>query len=860
MTHNSGTFKGNNSIQILFAEHIFIFAEKRQTVIYPDNFEQKIDFVRVREAVKGCCLGEVGQWLTDKMRFMPKAADVQNRLAEVSEFMQLVQSQVEFPTDFFFDLRKLFAKMRIDGSFAETEELFNLYRSLSTVKAILRFFAKEENAERYPTLSGLAANVAVHSFVTDSIEHIMTKQGRIRDNASPELARIRSEQAEKQGAASKLIRRIIAEAQQEGWVEADATLAVRDGRLVIPISASQKRRIAGIIHDESATGKTSYVEPAPVVELNNAISELEAAERREIVRILKSVTDSIRPYTDDLDDALMFLGIIDFIRSKARYALQIGATVPQLADEPLIDWQNARHPILQEAFREAGRTLVPLNISLNTTDRILVISGPNAGGKSVCLKTVGLLQYMLQCGLPLPVDQNSRVGIFSNIFIDIGDEQSIDNDLSTYSSHLLNMKHFVKNADNRTLILIDEFGTGTEPMLGGAIAEAILDKLNTAKVFGVITTHYTNLKHFAAGHDGIVNGAMLYDTNHMEPMFVMEAGKPGSSFAFEIAYKIGLPQDVIDDARSKVGEDHLNFDKHLREIARDKYYWERKRENIRKIERRLEEMMETEKRELDETKRLRKELISKSKDDAKHIISESNKLIENAIRQIKESQADKQKTKEARQQIDDFKQANEQANDAEEERILQKIRKLKERENRVKSSKSKQQEQLKAADVVEERKLDFTIGMPVRIEGQTTVGEIMEQNGKNAVVAFGSLYMNVEISKLQHLTDDEKRKIRKSVRQGSLQQSYELNQRRLSFKPGLDVRGMRAEEAVGKVAAFIDEAVMVGAFEVKILHGKGNGILRHVVRQYLQTVDVVTGVRDEHVEFGGAGITVVELG
>ena len=829
-------------------------------MIYPDNFEQKIDFVRVREAVKGCCLGEVGQWLTDKMRFMPKAADVQNRLAEVSEFMQLVQSQVEFPTDFFFDLRKLFAKMRIDGSFAETEELFNLYRSLSTVKAILRFFAKEENAERYPALSGLAANVAVHSFVTDSIEHIMTKQGRIRDNASPELARIRSEQAEKQGAASKLIRRIIAEAQQEGWVEADATLAVRDGRLVIPISASQKRRIAGIIHDESATGKTSYVEPAPVVELNNAISELEAAERREIVRILKSVTDSIRPYTDDLDDALMFLGIIDFIRAKARYALQIGATVPQLADEPLIDWQNARHPILQEAFREAGRTLVPLNISLNITDRILVISGPNAGGKSVCLKTVGLLQYMLQCGLPLPVDQNSYVGIFSNIFIDIGDEQSIDNDLSTYSSHLLNMKHFVKNSDNRTLILIDEFGTGTEPMLGGAIAEAILDKLNTAKVFGVITTHYTNLKHFAAGHDGIVNGAMLYDTNRMEPMFVMEAGKPGSSFAFEIAYKIGLPQDVIDDARSKVGEDHLNFDKHLREIARDKYYWERKRENIRKIERRLEEMMETEKRELDETKRLRKELISKSKDDAKHIISESNKLIENAIRQIKESQADKQKTKEARQQIDDFKQATEQANDAEEERILQKIRKLKERENRVKSSKSKQQEQLKAADVVEERKMDFTIGMPVRIEGQTTVGEIMELNGKNAVVAFGSLYMNVEISKLQHLTDDEKRKIRKSVRQGNLQQSYELNQRRLSFKPGLDVRGMRAEEAVGKVAAFIDEAVMVGAFEVKILHGKGNGILRHVVRQYLQTVDVVTNVRDEHVDFGGAGITVVELG
>jgi DNA mismatch repair protein MutS2 len=828
-------------------------------MIYPENFEQKIDFVRVREAVKGCCLGEVGRWLTDKMRFMPKAADVRNRLAEVSEFIQLLQSQVDFPTDYFFDLRPLFDKMRVDGSFAEAEEIFNLYRSLSTVKAITRFFAKEENTERYPSLSAIAANVVVHTFVTDSIEHIMSRQGQIRDSASPELAAIRRELAEKQGAASKLIRRIIADAQQEGWVEPDATLAVRDGRLVIPIAASQKRRIMGIIHDESATGKTCYVEPAPVVEINNALLELESAERREIIRILRTLTDNLRPYTDDLDDALMFLGITDFIRAKARYALQIGAAVPHLADKPLIDWRDARHPILQEAFREAGRTLVPLNIALDEASRILVISGPNAGGKSVCLKTVGLLQYMLQCGLPVPMEPTSHAGIFTNLFIDIGDEQSIDNDLSTYSSHLLNMKHFVRNADDRTLILIDEFGTGTEPMLGGAIAEAILDRLNQAKVFGVITTHYTNLKHFAAGHDGIVNGAMLYDTNRMEPMFVMEMGKPGSSFAFEIAYKIGLPQDVIDDARSKVGEEHLNFDKHLREIARDKYYWERKRENIRKIERRLEEMMETEKRELDETKRFRKELMTKSKDDAKRLLADSNRLIENTIRQIRESQAEKEKTKQARQQFDEARQAVEQTSD-DEERILQKIKKLKERENRVRTSKTKQDAQLKAADVVEERQRDFTIGMPVRIEGQTTVGEIMELNGKNAVVAFDNLYMNVEISRLQHLTDDEKKKLRKSVRQGSLQQSYELNQRRLSFKPGLDVRGMRAEEAVSRVAAFIDEAVMVGVFEVKILHGKGNGILRNVVREYLQTVDVVTSVRDEHVDFGGAGITVVELG
>lgn len=842
------------------ANEIFIFATKFQAMIYPDNFEQKIDFVRIRETIKTYCLGPVGQWLVDKMRFMPKYADVRNRLDEVSEFMQILQSGTQLPTDYFFDLRPLFVKMKVDGSFAEVEELFCLYRSLSTVKDVTRFFAKEENAEKYPTLSAIASNVIVHTFVVDSIEHIMTKQGRIRDNASPELAQIRKELAERQGSASRLIRKIIAEAQQEGWVEPDATLAVRDGRVVIPIPASQKRKITGIIHDESATGKTCYVEPAPVVEINNAITELESAERREIIKILKTLTDSIRPYADDLEDAMMFLGIIDFIRAKAKYALQIDACVPELSDVPLIDWRNARHPILLMSFREEGRTLVPLNLTLDSTDRILVISGPNAGGKSVCLKTVGLLQYMLQCGLPLPVDFGSKAGIFSNLFIDIGDEQSIDNDLSTYSSHLTNMKHFVRNADNRTIILIDEFGTGTEPMLGGAIAEAILDKLNQSRVFGVITTHYTNLKHFANGHEGIVNGAMLYDTNKMEPMFVMEMGKPGSSFAFEIAYKIGLPQDVIDDARSKVGEDHLNFDKHLREIARDKYYWERKRENIRKIERRLEEMMETEKKELDETRKFHKELISKSKDEAKRILADSNKAIENTVRQIKEAQADKQKTKEARQKLDEVKQSLEQSQSEEEERILQKIRKLKERENRVKTGKSKQEQQLSIADVVAERERDFTIGMPVKIAGQTTIGEIMELNEKNALVAFGNMYITVSVDKLQHLNDDEKKKIRKSVRQGSFQQSYELNQRRLSFNPGLDVRGMRAEEAVSRVASFIDEAVMVGAFEVKILHGKGNGILRHVVREYLQTVDVVSSVRDEHVDFGGAGITVVEIG
>ncbi len=520
-------------------------------MIYPDNFEQKIDFLRIREQIKGECLGALGRWLTDQMRFMSRFADVSNRLAEVSEFMQLLQSGTQLPTDNFADLRDTTAKMRIEGSFADVDEVYNLYLSLRTSKTIAGFFGNDDNSDRYPRLGMLASHVVVHAFVIDSVERVMDRHGSIRDTATPELARIRREMREKQNAVSRLIHRIIGDAQKEGWVEPDTSLAVRDGRVVIPVQASMKRKIAGIVHDESATGKTCYIEPAPVVELNNAISELEADERREVIKILKALPAAIRPYLDGIDDALMFLGIIDFVRAKARFALQTDACIPQLSDQPEIDWNNAMHPILLQSFRDENRTLVPLNIKLNADNRILVISGPNAGGKSVCLKTVGLLQYMLQCGVPVPMQPQSRAGIFSNLFIDIGDEQSIDNDLSTYSSHLLNMKEFMRNADNRTLILIDEFGTGTEPMLGGAIAESILDRLNQQQVMGVITTHYTNLKHYAANHSGVVNGAMLYDTNRMEPMFVMEMGKPGSSFAFEIAYKTGLPQDVIDSARSK---------------------------------------------------------------------------------------------------------------------------------------------------------------------------------------------------------------------------------------------------------------------------------------------------------------------
>ncbi len=826
-------------------------------MVFPENFENKIDFIKVREYLKGYCLSDMGKKLVSGMQFLTHYEAIRLRLFETNEFKGILDKGEEFPTDYYYDLSESFAKMRVEGSFLETKELFGLRRVMQTVKAVIRFFKKPDSTEDYPNLKKISEKVIVHTYVVDGIDRILNNQGKIRDNASPELAVIRRELAAKQVAVSKLIHRIIGQAQKDGWVDADITLSVRDGRMVIPVPASFKRKIPGIIHDESATGKTCFVEPSPVVEMNNAISELEAGERREIVKILKEFTDTIRPYANDLEDCNQLLGIMDFIRAKAQFAQNIKGILPQIKNQPETLWVNARHPLLYIAFAEENRRVVPLNIKLDSKNRVLLISGPNAGGKSVCLKTVGIIQYMFQCGMLVPVEDKSTVGIYKNLFIDIGDEQSIENDLSTYSSHLLNMKYFTKNADANSLVLIDEFGTGTEPMLGGAIAEAVLNKLNKTGVFGVITTHYTNLKHFAASQQGIVNGAMLYDTQRLEPLFVLEIGKPGSSFAFEIAYKIGLPQDVIDEAKSKVGEEHVHFDKHLREILRDKRYWERKRENIRKVERRVEELMEKEKVELEKAQSIRKEVKEKTEVEAKKLLADTNKIIENTVREIKEAQAEKEKTKQARKQLNEFKEDIAKPNTEEEERILKKIKKLKERKNRIKKEGKKEDD--KVVDKIQREK-QFTIGMPVKIEGQTSIGEIMELSDKNAVVAFGNMLTTVAIGKLVGLGNQEKKELRKKAGGGSYKQAYELNQRKLRFKPGLDVRGKRADEAIQIVTEFIDEAIMVGAFEVKILHGKGNGILRQLIREYLFTVDMVSKVQDEHVEFGGAGITVVNLG
>jgi len=827
------------------------------TLVYPENFESKIGFDKIRELLKGRCLSTLGKEYVDEIHFSSDFEQLTEDLSLVKEFVSIIQEMENFPTSYYFDLREALAKIRIEGRFLEIQEVFDLKRSLETISAIVRFL-KQTKEDQLPCLKRLLTGVQVYPNVIERIDSILNKYGKIKDNASPELSRIRKELLSKQSGVSKRLQQILKKAQDDGLVDEEASIAIRDGRAVIPVASALKRRLIGIVHDESATGKTSYIEPAEVVEMNNQIRELEYAEMREIVRVLTTFSNHIRPYLPNLMLAYEFLGKIDFIRAKAIYAIDINGIKPYLENKCQLEWESAVHPLLRLALQRENRKVVPLNITLTPKKHILLISGPNAGGKSVCLKTVGLLQYMLQCSLLIPVKESSATGIFENLFIDIGDEQSIENDLSTYSSHLLNMKFFLKNSNEKTLILIDEFGTGTEPMLGGAIAESILAQLNEMKTFGVITTHYTNLKHFASSSEGIENAAMLYDSAIMEPLFQLDIGKPGSSFAFEIARKIGLPEKILEDATEKIGKDHINFDKHLRDIVRDKRYWETKRQKIRKVEKSLDELTEKYETDLGQLDKQRKEILQKARQEADQILSEANKRIENTIFEIRESQADKEKTKLIRAKLTDFKQKVEESVIAKDDLINQKIQKLKEKEslrnqNRAEKKPVIEKEKVVAPDV-------WKAGDKVLMTGNQNVGEILELNDKNVVVAFGQLRTSVSRDKLQKITNIEEKKIHRTYNQTMPNINKGLNEKRLNFKTEVDVRGYRTEEAIQIIQSFIDDAIMLDFSELRILHGKGNGILKEMIRNYLKSEPAVKSCRDEHVQFGGAGITVVEIG
>jgi len=824
-------------------------------MIYPENFENKIGFDRIRNLLIEKCLSPMGLEKVDTLEFIDDFDELSRILAATDEFQKILRFEDFFPAEHYYQISDCLIKIRIEGTFPEVQEVFNLKRTLETVKTILNFF-KGKIAEKYPVLSSMCGSVKTYPYVLDAADRIIDKRGVIKDNASPRLKEIRAELIGKSMMVSKRLNAILKQAQADGYVDSDTSVSVRNGRGVIPVSAYDKRKIKGLIHDQSASGKTVYIEPEEIVEINNDIVELEYEERREIVRILIAFADNIRPYIDDLLDTNIFLGEIDFIRAKASLGNQLNSINPILVNRPLLSWRKAIHPLLTLAFEKLpGRKVVPLNIVLDERDRILLISGPNAGGKSVCLKTVGLLQYMLQCGLTIPVAEGSETGIFKNLLIDIGDEQSIDNDLSTYSSHLINMKFFVKNGNDKTLILIDEFGTGTEPMIGGSIAEAILGELNREKVFGVITTHYTNLKHFASLTEGIINGAMAFDNHLMQPLFQLQMGKPGSSFAFEIARKIGLPEEILNEAAGKAGVKNVNYDRHLKDIARDKRYWETKRQSIRQQEKKLEELVAEYEKEMSGVKTMRKEIISKAKDEAQQLLKESNRMIENTIRQIKESQAEKEKTKDIRQQLEEFKTTVEEGIDPEKTIPEKKIEALGTKVQRINAIPKKPVPKQEAPIPADQ---PLKPGDPVRMKDTLAAGEIIEVKDRMIMVETGSLRFFVPVDRIERISRAE---LKKSLRSNQVQSGNDpaIVQRNINFKPEIDIRGVRGEEALVIVRNLIDDALIVRHRHLRILHGKGNGILRLLVREYLDTVDVVKSFRDEHVEFGGSGITVVEM-
>ncbi|MDL2265851.1 Smr/MutS family protein [Parabacteroides sp. OttesenSCG-928-G07] len=823
-------------------------------MIYPHNFEQKTGFDQIRHIISEKCLSPLGKEQVTAMAFSTDYTYICRQLAQVDEFIRILQGEKEFPASFFYDVRHSIQRIRPEGTWLDEKELFDIQRSLQTLSAILRFFRPFEDEIPYPELARLAEHTQSFPEIIDHIDRLLDKYGRIKDNASPDLARIRKEITTTTNSISRSLQSILRQAQTEGVVDKDVAPTMRDGRLMIPVAPAFKRKLKGIVHDESASGKTVFIEPEVVVEANNRVRELEGEERREIIRILTLFTDIIRPLVPDMLLSYRFMGEIDFIRAKALFAQQINAIKPRFDNRQEIDWERAVHPLLLLSHRKQQKEVVPLDIRLTPEKRLLIISGPNAGGKSVCLKTTGLLQYMLQCGMLIPVHENSRTGLFQHIFIDIGDEQSIENDLSTYSSHLLNMKHFLRNCNEKTIILIDEFGSGTEPQIGGAIAEALLNRFNQKKCYGVITTHYQNLKHFAEEHEGVVNGAMLYDRHLMQPLFKLSIGNPGSSFAVEIARKIGLPDDVINDASEMVGTNYINMDKYLQDIVRDKRYWESKRQQVRLREKKLEEVTERYEQDLEKVNKQRKEILQEAKTEAQRIITETNAQIEKTIREIKEAQAEKEQTRLARKSLDEFKAT---INDTKEvdEKIARKMDKIKQRNERKKEK--KQTEKVPSAT---QKKEEIAVGDSVRIKGQSSPATVMEIQGKEAVIALGMIKSTIKIDQLEKVSKGQiKREMQKSTFVSS-QTIDEMHEKKLNFKTEIDVRGMRGDEAMQAVSYFIDDAIQVGAGKVRILHGTGTGILRQLIRDYLRTS--IPGVRsyyDEHVQFGGAGITVVEL-
>jgi len=848
----------------------------------------------VRSLLCSHCMSTLGRSRVGQMSLSADAGEVNKLLEQTREMRRIEDDGEDFPLLNFFDMRDSLKRVRLEGTYMDEEELFHLMRSLDTTCRIVSFLkaSKQTNdtdgVERvetgdtrpaYPALSELCRDIMTFPQIVKRVDQIIDKFGKMRDTASPELANIRHELARTEGNISRTLMSIMRAAQNEGLVDKDLAPTVRDGRLVIPVAPAMKRRIQGIVHDESATGKTVFIEPAQVVEANNRVRELEAEERREVIRLLTELSREIRPHVNEMLRGYGLLADIDFTHAKAAMARSMHAVEPTVLGHPYMDWQEARHPLLEISLAKQGKRMVPLDIMLTAEKHILIISGPNAGGKSVCLKTAGLLQYMVQCGLSIPVGEHSRVGLFSDLMIDIGDEQSLENDLSTYSSHLLNMKNMMRRASCGTLLLIDEFGTGTEPQIGGAIAESVLKQFLRKGAYGIITTHYQNLKHYADSHDGIANGAMLYDRQGMRPLFQLAIGRPGSSFAIEIARNIGLPEEVIADASEIVGSDYIQSDKYLQDIVRDKRYWENKRQAIHEREKHLEQTIQQYEKDVESIEHERKELLRRAKAQAEELLAETNRRIENAIREIREAQAEKEQTKAIRKELAEFSdgmgELDTKANDDLIAKKIEQIKRRRERHQQRLKEKAKQQsdEQARAAEAAAARReaeRPLSVGDATRIKGTQTVGRIESIDGNMATVIFGDMRTKTRLVRLEHVVQQQTTaqqssgttmsRLAATAYSISKDTRDAIDERKRAFKPDLDVRGMCGDEAINAVTYFVDDAILLGMSRVRILHGKGNGILRQLIRQYLHTVPAVSDYRDEDVRFGGAGITVVEMG
>ncbi len=833
-------------------------------MIYPKNYESKIGFDEVRRELRSHCLSPLGKDAADEISWSAEPDVINRQLTEVREYRKIQESGVEFPLQYLFDVRAAVARLRLQGTHLEEEELFDLRRSQDTVCRLIDFLAAESDGQHlYPTLHALTEPVVALPQLVRSIDRILDKYGKVRDDASPELLRVRRELEKTSSGISRILYGILRSAQSEGLIDKDTTPSMRDGRLVIPVVPAMKRKIRGIVHDESASGKTVFIEPAEVVEANNRVRELEGEERREVIRILVAMADELRPHVDALLASYVFLGKMDMIQAKAETARSMHAIEPTVKSEPLIDWRRAIHPLLHRSLESQGKHVVPLDIELRPESRILVISGPNAGGKSVCLKTVGLLQYMVQCGLSVPMSEHSTMGLFRHLMLDMGDEQSIEDDLSTYSSHLTNMKQMIRQSSDSTLLLIDEFGTGTEPQIGGAIAEAVLRQFHARGSWAVITTHYQNLKHFADSHEGVVNGAMLYDRHEMRPLFQLETGRPGSSFAIEIARKTGLPEEVIRDASEIVGSDYIQSDKYLQDIVRDKRYWEHKRQAIHQQEKQLADRIEHYERVVGEIEGNRKEILRRAKVQAEELLTESNKKIENTIREIREQQAEKEQTRRLREELNAYRDEVSEADNKEADAFIAKkiaqIQARKERKARRKREKEEQQTQAPTPSEASRKTGSDELheGDTVRMRGQQTVGIIESIQGKTVTAVFGGLRTRLRADQLV-LAEQPKTVAVHEVPTSRVTRDT-IDEHSKDFRQEIDVRGMRGDEAIDAVMHYIDDAVLMSVGRVRILHGTGSGILRQLIRQYLGTEPNVVNYHDEHVQFGGAGITVVEL-